>query len=129
MADKVEFWGIVEIMGRSQVAGRISEESIAGTALLRVDVPQSIKGESEFRTEYVGGSSIYRMRVTTEAVARAFAKRSCESEPTYAYGLRMESPQIEGPREPFDTVVHRFGASSGSTGIGYDPDEEFEDLG
>ena len=93
MSGKFEQWGIVEIMGHAQLAGRISEETIAGTALLRVDVPQKIEGESEFRTEYVGGNSIYRLRVTTEEVAREIARRS-SAEPTYAYGLRMQTPAL-----------------------------------
>jgi hypothetical protein len=122
---KFESWGIVEIMGHSQLAGRITEAKIAGTVLLRVDVPQSIEGESAFRTEYVGGNSIYRMRVTTEEVARAFAQSRCESEPTYAYGLRMQpSNALPAPAEDGGTMS--FGRR---TGVGYDPDEEFEDLG
>lgn len=99
MAERFEAWGIVEIMGHAQLAGRISEATIAGTSLLRVDVPQQIEGESEFRTEYVGGNSIYRLRVTTEEVARAIAARS-QSEPTYAYGLRMQRPALEQPASP-----------------------------
>lgn len=94
--EKFESWGIVEIMGHAQVAGKISEEVIAGATLLRVDIPQNIEGEAEFRTEYVGGNSIYRMRITTEEVARAIALRTLHS-PTYAFGLRMQSPAIAGP--------------------------------
>lgn len=112
MAEKFEQWGIVEIMGHAQLAGRISEQSIAGTALLRVDVPQTIEGESAFRTEYVGGGSIYRMRVTTEEVARAVALRS-QAEPTYAYGLRMNQPALAAP------------ASAPAT-VDYDPDDDQE---
>lgn len=105
MADKFDVWGIVEIMGHAQLAGRISEQTIAGHALLRVDVPQSIEGESEFRTEYVGGNSIYRMRVTTEEVARAVALRTGRSEPEYAYGLRMQHPALAAPSLP-DTQTY-----------------------
>lgn len=98
MAEPFEAWGIVEILGHAQLAGRISEATIAGAALLRVDVPQKIEGEAEFRTEYVGPNSIYRMRVTTEEVARAIAARSA-GEPAYAYGLRMQHPALERPPE------------------------------
>lgn len=91
-----EAWGIVEIMGHTTLVGRISEATIAGHTLLRVDVPQSIEGESEFRTEYVGSNSIYRMRITTEEVAREIAKRG-SGEPAYAYGLRMQNPALAAP--------------------------------
>lgn len=114
MSGKFEAWGLVEIMGRSQVAGRLSEEVIAGAALLRVDVPQSIPGEAEFRTEYIGASAIYRMHVTTEGAARALAARyNSDSEPTYAYGLRMQSPALT------DRSSSSFG---GASDFGDDPE-------
>lgn len=98
---KFEAWGLVEILGHSQLAGRLSEEVIAGGNLLRVDVPQNIPGEAEFRTEYVGPNSIYRLRVTTEKVARELAARG-QTEPTYAYGLRMQSPALEDRSNSID---------------------------
>lgn len=70
MSNKFEAWGVVEIMGHQSLAGRLSEQVVAGANLLRVDVPQDINGEGAFRTEYIGANSIYRMRVTTEEVAR-----------------------------------------------------------
>jgi len=111
MSEKFEAWGIVEIMGHNVISGRLSEVSLAGSNLLRVDIPQNIEGEEQFRTEYVGGNSIYRLRVTTEEVARAVADRNGRQEPQYAYGLRMQSPALAAPSHP-------------TTGVGYDPDEE-----
>lgn len=35
MAEKFEAWGIVELMGRQRVAGRISEQPLGGGNLLR----------------------------------------------------------------------------------------------
>ena len=40
MADKFEQWGIVELMGHQRAAGRLSEESIGGANMLRVDMPE-----------------------------------------------------------------------------------------
>ena len=37
-AGKKEFWAIVELMGHQRIAGKVSEETIGGAALLRVDV-------------------------------------------------------------------------------------------
>lgn len=98
---KFEAWGIVEIMGHQSLAGRLSEQVIAGANLLRVDVPQNIPGEAEFRTEYLGPNSIYRLRVTTEEVARQVALRS-NTEPSYAYGLRLQTPALAAAVEADD---------------------------
>lgn len=98
---KFEAWGLVEIMGHQSLAGRLSEQVIAGANLLRVDVPQNIPGEAEFRTEYLGPNSIYRLRVTTEEVARQVALRG-STEPAYAYGLRLQNPALAGPGSPSD---------------------------
>lgn len=114
MADKFEAWGVVEIMGHQSVAGRLSEQVVAGANLLRVDVPQNIQGEGEFRTEYLGPQSIYRMRVTTEHVARAVALRS-SSDPAYAFGLRLQAPAL----------TEQSTQSSSSHSSGDDLDTEF----
>lgn len=84
MSEKFESWGIVEIMGHQRIAGRLSEQVIAGANLLRVDIPTG-DGEQEFRTEYVGGQSIYRLHPTDETVARAAAKGMRAQRPHYAY--------------------------------------------
>ncbi|MBV8781151.1 MAG: hypothetical protein JO353_07110 [Phycisphaerae bacterium] len=78
--EKFDVWAVVEIMGHQRIAGRCSEQSIAGTNLLRVDVPSvefdrpawdggGVEKIDGFTT-YIGGSSIYRMTPCTEAVAR-----------------------------------------------------------
>jgi hypothetical protein len=68
-----ETWAIVELMGHNQIAGRVTEEPIAGTALLRVDVPQV--GEWPGHTKYFGGGSIYAIHPCTEDIARSAAER------------------------------------------------------
>jgi hypothetical protein len=92
--NKFSGWGLVEIMGHQRVAGRLSEQSIAGANLLRVDVPIG-DGPEDFRTEFVGGHSIYRLHPTDEKTARVLA-RSMGAKPTYSYEvdrqLRIEAP-------------------------------------
>ena len=61
--EKFECWGHVEIMGHSQIAGRLSEQSIGGRVMLRVDVPLE---DGSFRTEFVGGSAIFRVTPAEE---------------------------------------------------------------
>lgn len=69
----LEAWAIVEIMGHQRVVGKVTEEVIAGAAMLRVDVPMD--EVDAYRTEFVGGNSIYRLRVVSEEAARIAAAR------------------------------------------------------
>ncbi len=79
-----EHWACVEIMGHQSVVGRCTEEQIAGATLLRVDVPD---GDS-FVTQYVGGGSIYRLRVVSEEVARKLSASRRDNVPPFAWELQ-----------------------------------------
>ena|SRR5688572_3886011 len=70
--DKVPFetWGIIEIFGHTQIAGKISEASIGGCAFIRVDVPAESEDRPAF-TKFYGNGAIYSMTPTSEAIARA----------------------------------------------------------
>jgi len=67
---KFESWGVVEMLGHRRIAGFITEQTIAGSALVRVDVPET---EKPGYTKLVGVGSIYCLTPTSEAVARAVA--------------------------------------------------------
>lgn len=96
MTEKFEAWGIVELMGHSRAAGRLTEQVIGGANMLRVDVPN---GES-FRTAFYGASAIYALHVTDEAAARA-AATNIGTRPPYAYELRSAlQPQLTSPAQP-----------------------------
>lgn len=86
--NKFTGWGLVEIMGHVRVAGRLGERSIAGTNLLQVDIPTG-DGPEDFRTQFVGGSSIYALHPTDENTARALAKR-LGTRPAYAYDVEQQ---------------------------------------
>lgn len=62
-------WAILELMGHVRLAGRVTEESHFGVALGRIDIPTT----DGYTTQYFGGSSIYRLTPTTEAIARSVA--------------------------------------------------------
>ncbi len=97
MADKFQAWGIVELMGHQSAAGRLSEESIAGSNLLRVDIPTdtpSAGAAGNFRTAYYGSSAIYALHVTTEEFARKAALRSGARSPPFAYEIEAQSPRL-----------------------------------
>ena len=60
-----EGWAIVELFGHARIAGLCSEQSIAGTNMLRVDVPTI----PPF-TKFYGGNAIYAITPTDEKTAR-----------------------------------------------------------
>lgn len=68
-----EGWGIIEIMGHNTIAGYISEVSMYGVAMMRVDVPAC--GDQSAYTKYYGGSSIYGITPTTQEIATEAAER------------------------------------------------------
>lgn len=90
---KFEHWAVIEIMGHSRAAGRVTEENVAGTSLLRVDIPTDAHN---FRTVYYGGGSIFAMHVTDEETARRMASRSGAT-PPFAYEIQApaERPVLE----------------------------------
>lgn len=92
-AEKFDSWAIVELMGHRKLAGRVSEQVIAGTALLRIDVPaygENGNQEPGF-TQFYGASSIYCLTPTTEEICKRFAARYRER-PVSAYELPQLAP-------------------------------------
>ena len=65
-------WAVVELMGRQMIAGYVTEQQIAGTPMLRVDVPAT--GNSQPFTKFLGASAIYGITPTTEAIATSQAQ-------------------------------------------------------
>jgi hypothetical protein len=85
-------WGIVEVMGHKKYAGHITEQVIAGSALVRVDVPEvKLAGEPprvlNSYTKLVGVGSVYCITPTTEDVARQCAAQLAryDSDPLPVY--------------------------------------------
>jgi len=69
----IQGWAIVELMGHNVIAGQVAEQTIAGAAFLRVDVP-GLEGQPGF-TKLFGGAAIYAITPTTEEMARQAAGR------------------------------------------------------
>ena len=82
MSDKtagLDCWAIVELFGHQKIAGKVTEQTIAGAAMLRVDVP-ALDGESAAQqafTRFFGHGAIYSINPTTEEIARGMAARVC----------------------------------------------------
>lgn len=92
-------WAIVELMGHRKLAGHVSEVTIAGAAMLRLDVPSDPPV-----TQFYGGSAIYCITPTTEELARKVAAASRPT-PVHAYGLPAPPPtaqEIEDSIEGLD---------------------------
>jgi hypothetical protein len=64
---KFDHWAIIELFGHSKIAGRCTEENIAGTNMLRVDVPET-KNQPAF-TKYYGSAAIYAINPVDEKTA------------------------------------------------------------
>jgi hypothetical protein len=73
LQEKLEIWAIVELFGHTKIAGRVTEQNIAGTNMLRVDVPET-KENPDF-TRFFGSAAVYAINPVTEEVATAYAER------------------------------------------------------
>lgn len=69
MDEKRESWAVVELLGHVTLAGRVTKPGEYG-GLWQIDIPE---GDS-FRTEFFGSQSVYRIRMVSEDIARAYAK-------------------------------------------------------
>lgn len=72
MIEKFEQWAILEIMGHNRFAGRVTEETIAGAAFLRIDIPAH--GERAEFTKLFSPSSVYAITPVSETIARGVAE-------------------------------------------------------
>jgi hypothetical protein len=88
-------WAIVEVLGHHVIAGQVSEETVVGLPLLRVDVP-AVGDEPAF-TKFFSGAAIYALTPTDEKTARAAAAQ-LRSKPVQPYVLPER--QLPAPREP-----------------------------
>lgn len=62
-------WAVVELMGHVTIAGMLFKPGEIG-GLWQIDIPE---GDS-FRSEFFGSQSVYRVRVVSEDIARAYAR-------------------------------------------------------
>ena len=69
----VEFWALVELFGHAKIAGYLTEQSIGGTNMIRVDVPATDK-QPAF-TRLFGSAAIYSINPVDEVTAKFYADR------------------------------------------------------
>lgn len=70
--ERFDLWCIVELFGHAKIAGRCTEQNIAGTNMLRVDVPET-KTQPAF-TRFFGSSAIYAINPVDELTAKHYAE-------------------------------------------------------
>lgn len=103
MTEKLETWAVVELFGHQKIAGKVTEQMIAGGAFLRVDVP-AVDGAQEF-TRFYGANAIYAITPTTEEIA-CRAVGALHIRPIAVYGVMMPerelTAQIETPDDDND---------------------------
>jgi hypothetical protein len=114
MTDASEFntWAIVEVMGHVEYAGFVMAETIAGSAMLRIDVPE-VKGRAAF-TKYLATGALYGITPCSEETARARAERirsvpfqTFDIESQFLKTLREQGRLIENKAAPADDE-HQF---------------------
>lgn len=87
MSDEPLGWAILELMGHRRLAGYVTEQDIAGVAMLRIDVPCDPP-----TTQYYSGSAVYCITPTSEETARKVATMGRP-----APVQRWELPAASGP--------------------------------
>ena len=84
MADAFEGWAIVELMGHRRLAGFVTEQEIAGSAFLRLDISGPVTDDPVARrdgfaaavTQFYSPGAVYCITPTTEEIARQIGARS-----------------------------------------------------
>ncbi len=104
MTETFRGWCVVELMGHVTLAGYVSEQEIGGSALLRIDVPETEAGPAF--TKMVGTGSIYGitpvdeetvMTICSQGAQKPFASWELQTAFRKYYNRRLEEerPHIE----------------------------------
>lgn len=98
---KFDHWCIVELMGHQRIAGRVTEQNLFGSALMRVDVP-SVDGREGF-TKFYGASAIYAITPVEEDVARMLVS-AYDTRPVEEWRLQrlLTPPTAPEPEAEFE---------------------------
>ncbi len=64
-------WAIVALMGHTELAGQLTRPGEFG-GLWQLDIPDE-NNNGGFRTEFFGSSAVFRIRLVSEEIARAYA--------------------------------------------------------
>lgn len=85
MEEQFKTWAVVELFGHTKIAGEVSEKSLAGGAMLRIDVPK-VEGNPEF-TRFVNISAVYAINPVDQETALLVAGQ-LKSKPVSPWDIR-----------------------------------------
>jgi hypothetical protein len=94
-AKEVLGWCIMELMGHRRLAGYVTEQEIAGSGFIRIDVPA--EGEEVAAVQFYAPASVYAITPTTEDVAR---KVAAQSRPAPVSRWELPAAQAAEPATP-----------------------------
>lgn len=95
-------FAIIELFGHARIAGRVSEQVIAGAGMLRVDVPEL--PETKYHpaqpayTRFFGSGAIYSITPVDEVIANQVAQQ-LRVKPVNVY---FEMPQLRSGNQDDD---------------------------
>lgn len=69
--EQFKSWAMVELFGHARIAGEVSEQTIAGGAMVRIDVPET--ETSPGFTRIVNVAAIYAINPMSEEMVRSIA--------------------------------------------------------
>jgi len=98
---KFEQWALVELMGHQRIAGLVSECSIGGAAMLRVDVPH-LTGIGFAFTRFYAAAAVYCISPTDKQIAVGLAAK-CSARPVNIYDLArlVEDKKVDQGEEKY----------------------------
>lgn len=88
MAETEIGWAVLELMGHRRLGGYVSEQEVAGSAFVRIDVPSAHPDEWE-ATQYYSAAAVYCITPTTEAMARAAASDDWTAECAHMAAVQL----------------------------------------
>lgn len=122
---KFDLWCLVELFGHSKIAGKCTEQNIAGTNMLRVDVPETSK-QPAF-TRFFGSGAIYAINPMDEEAVRFYADK-LEIAPIQSYNIsELVKKHSALLLEKSQTTNHAEVDEDINTGKDDDDDDEWDD--
>lgn len=71
-----EGWAFLELMGHRRLAGYLTEVTLAGSAFVRIDVPDPDGGDQARATQFYAPGAVYCITPTTEELALQFSRKA-----------------------------------------------------
>lgn len=92
-------WAVLELMGHRRLAGKVTEEQIAGASFIRIDV-YVYGAVVAVATQFYSPQAVYAITPTTEEIARAVS-RTNQPEPVARWELSLPAQSTNADDEPF----------------------------